>query len=728
MNPNCIRAVCVVLLCLSALSALHAAERPRVGLVLSGGGARGAAHVGVIRVLERLRVPVDVVAGSSMGAIVGGLYASGKSAAELTAIVDEIDFDDSFIDDPERSRLSFRRKQDDRDFLIDFGFGIGAAGVELPRGLVQGQKLNMLLKSQTLAVAGIEDFDELPIPFRAVATDIETGSAVVLGAGNLAHAMRASMAVPGIFAPIEYGDRLLVDGGVSNNLPIDVARQMGADVLIVVDLQFPLVPRDELRSALDVTNQLLTILVVRESREQLATLGESDIVIVPELGTMRSGDFELARSALAIGEASALEQQERLSALSLDAEAYARYTAARRAPTGPQRIDFVRVEGGNALTRPVLEARLALTPGALDVGELEARIAELYGLDAFELVDFDFVRDGSATGLLVTATDKSWGPDYVNFGARLIDDLEGSSRYTLGARYTRTAVNELGAEWRTDLQIGTNPRIATEFYQPLDASWRYFIAPQASLERFETAVFDNETRIAEFFVSSARARLDVGRTFGNWGELRLGLERTSGRISPRTGTTEPDPSRFQAGAISASFGVDTIDDVNFPRSGWQASVNWQAFRNGLGSPRASDRVEATSVYAHTAGPGTWLFAQRAGTNIRGEGRLQDQFGLGGLFNLSGLRNSQLRGQHYAIVDFLYYRELDPAFAVPFYAGASLEFGNVWDTSEEVSATDAIFAGSLFIGLDTFIGPIYLAYGLAEGGRSAAYFLLGRRFE
>lgn len=707
---------------------VHANERPRVGLVLSGGGARGAAHIGVISVLEELRVPVDVIAGSSMGAVVGGLYASGKSAAELAAIVEEIDFDDSFIDDPDRSRLSFRRKQDDRDFLIDFGFGVGAEGVELPRGLVQGQKLNVLLKSQTLAVAHIEDFDRLPIPFRAVATDIETGRAVVLDSGNLARAMRASMAVPGIFAPIEYGEHLLVDGGVSNNLPIDVARAMGADVLIVVDIQFPLVPRDELRSALDVTNQLLTILVIRESRAQLASLGAGDVVLTPELGTMGSGEFELAAAAIATGESTARAHATELRALSLDADEWARYVAGRRDAMVPERIDFVRVEGGTALTRPVIEARLALTPGTLDVSEVEARIAELYGLDAFELVDYDLVRDGVATGLVVTATDKSWGPDYIDFGARLVDDLEGSSRYTLGARYTRTAVNALGAEWRTDVQVGTNPRLSSEFYQPLDASWRYFVAPQATLERFETAVFDNETRVAEFFVSSGRLSLDMGRNFGNWGELRVGLERTAGRISARTGETEADPDRFHAGAVTAGFGIDTLDDVNFPRRGWQASVNWKGFRNGLGSPRRSDRLEFTSVYARTVGPGTWLVAQRAGTNLRGRGRLQDQFGLGGLFNLSGLRNGQLRGQHYALMDFLYYRELNPTFGVPFYAGASLELGNVWNDSADVSASNAVFAGSLFVGLDTFIGPVYLAYGLAEGGRSAAYFLLGRRFE
>ncbi|MBT8144697.1 MAG: patatin-like phospholipase family protein [Gammaproteobacteria bacterium] len=702
-------------------------SRPRVGLVLSGGGARGAAHVGVLQALEDLRIPVDVVAGTSMGALVGGLYAAGKQPAELAALVETIDWDEVLSDKPARSRLSFRRKQDDRDFLIDFDLGVGADGLSLPRGLLQGQKLNLLLRSQTLAVTGTSDFSELPTPFSAVATNIETGEAVILNSGELPLAMRASMAVPGVFAPVEIDGQLLVDGGIANNMPIDVARAMGADIVIAVDVQYPLDNRDDLRSAVDITNQLITIVVMREAEKQLATLRADDILIVPPLSGIGSSAFERTVDAMRLGYEAAINDLQPRSSLALEPGAYQQYVAGRKAEREHPPIEYIIVEGDGRLESQVLAQRLGLATGPLDVAQLEAGIAELYGLDTFEIIDYRLQQQNGRYGLAIDATDKGWGPDYINLGTRLVDDLEGSSRYTIGLRYTRTAVNGLGAEWRSDVQVGTNPRLATEFYQPLDRGWRYFIAPSIALERFEVDSFSGEQRVADFFVTTASGQLDFGRAFGNWGELRLGLQRTTGRISRRTGLLEA-PSSFDNGAFIAGFRVDTLDDASFPRRGWQSSLEWQGFRTDLGSRSNGDRIEIAASYALTRGKSTFRWSQRAGSNLDGDGELQNTFSLGGLFNLSGLRNGQLRGQHYAISDLVYYRRMEPAFTLPFYAGASLELGNTWERSSQISADNAIFAGSLFIGVDTFAGPLYLAWGVAEDGQSAAYFVLGPRFD
>ncbi len=714
--------------CTAALA--NTPPRPKVGLVLSGGGARGAAHVGVLKVLEDMRIPVDVITGASMGAVIGGLYAMGYDARHLEALIDEIDWTDKFDDDPARSSLSFRRKQDDRDFLVDFDIGVGARGLELPLGLVQGQKMNLLLKAQTLPVEHIDDFDDLHIPFRAVATDVETGLPVALGDGDLATALRASMAVPGAFSPVEIGDRLLIDGGVSNNLPVDVAREMGADVLIVVDIQFPLLSRDELRSALDITGQLLTILVNRESMAQLETLDADDVVIVPELGRMGSTEFHLAGQAIDIGETTAHKQYEALARLSVSEQDYAAYVADRTLLHQTPTIDYVRVAGSETLRREVLSSQLDIGTGPIDLEALGSGINRLYGLSAFQLVDYELERDGDRTGLAVTTTDKSWGPNYLALGARLTDDLDGTSRYTLGARYTRTAINRRGAEWRSDLQIGTNPRLFSEFYQPVDAAWRYFIAPQIELERFEADLFDRDQRVAELLVSSASAGFDIGRTFGNWGEFRVGLRRTNGRSSLRVGEIDAVPDSFNSGAVTARFGHDTLDDVNFPRRGWRNELSWEGLRAGLGSSTNRDRLTASSLWAGSRGSGTWVLATRAGTILRGAGEVQDLFDLGGLFRLSGIRTGQLRGQHYALVDLAHYRQFNTSasFDAPIYAGATLEIGNAWDDSDRIGLDNAILAGSLFLGMDTFIGPVYLAYGLAEGGQTAAYFLLGRAFD
>jgi NTE family protein len=266
-------------------------QRPRVGLVLGGGGARGAAHVGVLKELERQRIPVDVIAGTSMGAIVGGLYASGMSAAELEELVGSLDWAGVLSDEPRREDLSFRRKQDDAQFPIDFELGVRGSDLVLPKGVIQGQKLDLLLRELTMDTAHIDDFDELPIPFRAIASDIERGEAYVMGNGDLARSIRASMSVPGVFAPVLVDNRLLVDGGLVGNLPVDVMQRLDVDVIIAVDVEFPLYRREELESALTISEQMLTILIRKETLRQVDRLGERDVMIRPELGIYASTNF-----------------------------------------------------------------------------------------------------------------------------------------------------------------------------------------------------------------------------------------------------------------------------------------------------------------------------------------------------------------------------------------------------------------------------------------------------
>ncbi|HTL91134.1 MAG TPA: patatin-like phospholipase family protein, partial [Steroidobacteraceae bacterium] len=268
-----------------------APHRLRIGLVLSGGGARGIAHVGVLRVLEQLHVPIDAIAGTSMGAVVGGLYASGLSPDEIERTIRSMNWQDAFRDRPPREDLTLRRKQEDENFLVKFPIGIKGGKPVLPMGLIQGQGLTEMLRRLTLPVSRITSFDDLPTPFRAVATDLESGQEVIMGSGDLTSAMRASLSAPGVFAPVERGGQLLVDGGVSDNVPVDVARAMGVDVVIVVDVGFPLLPRNKLTSVTAISNQMLAILMRRKSEQELGHLGPHDILIRPELGDTSSFDF-----------------------------------------------------------------------------------------------------------------------------------------------------------------------------------------------------------------------------------------------------------------------------------------------------------------------------------------------------------------------------------------------------------------------------------------------------
>ncbi len=329
--------------------------RPRIGLALAGGGARGGAHIGVLRVLEANRIPIDYIAGTSIGAIIGGLYAMGRTPDEIEQLVGEIDWDDVFKDNIDRQHRSFRRKRDDDLALVHAKPGFNDGKIELPTGLIQGQKIDLLLSRLTLPAAQVKNFDNLGIPFRAVASNIATGEPVVLGSGNLAEVIRASMSIPTILAPIRIDGELLVDGGVSNNLPIDVVRKMGANIVIAVDISTPLKTEEELTSMVAITGQLTGILTRRNAEEQIATLTDDDLLIVPDLGDITTDDFDHIANAVPMGTAAANEHVSRLRTWSLSPAAYAAHLAARPRPAGePPTIQFVTIENDSGLGTTLL--------------------------------------------------------------------------------------------------------------------------------------------------------------------------------------------------------------------------------------------------------------------------------------------------------------------------------------------------------------------------------------
>jgi NTE family protein len=389
--------------------------RPRVGLVLSGGGARGAAHIGVLKMLDDLHVHIDAIAGTSMGAVVGGLYASGYSAREIETIMTSVNWQEAFRDRPTRTDLPFRRKEEEENFLVNFPLGLRGGHFQLPKGLIQGQKLSQILRRLTLPIAEITDFDALPTRFRAVATDLETGDPVVMHDGDLASAMRASLSAPGVFAPVERNGRLLVDGGLAENLPIDVARAMGVDILIVVDVSTPLVTRDKLTSAPAISNQMLAILIRRNEQRQLESLSRNDVRIAPVLGDYSPYDFGIVARAVEAGEQAALAVQTQLLALAVDGVSFER-SAQRRAAAreSPPRIEFVRIDSGSERYAAALHKLFDDQIGApADPAELQKRVTSFYGGENFEGIDYRIVQDDDGKyGLALTARRNSWGPTY----------------------------------------------------------------------------------------------------------------------------------------------------------------------------------------------------------------------------------------------------------------------------------------------------------------------------
>lgn len=729
------RTLQVIGLTLLLVSPVLAAEaaRPRVGLVLSGGGARGAAHVGVLKVLEEMRIPIDAISGTSMGAVVGGLYASGMSAQQIETLVSSLNWQDAFQDRPPRAELGFRRKQDDRNFLVRYALGIREDGFVLPRGLVQGQKLEQVLRNATLPVAEVQDFDRLPIPFRAVATDLETGDAVVMSSGDLVTALRASISAPGVFSPVQRDGRLLVDGGLVENLPVDPARQMDVDVLIVVDVSFPLYSRDELTSPLEVTNQAFAIMIRSRTQEERAKLNSTDIVIDPPLGRFASADFSRVPQALRAGEQGARNAGPRLAGLALSEAGYASYVASRnpRTTTNPT-IEFVRTDAQSTDYARLVEATMDDVVGKpLDSQMVQRHLSSLYALDLFESIDYSLVEDNGRTGLELDLRRKSWGPNYVRFGLNLEDDFKGNSRYNAAMRFIMTEINPLGAEWLTDLQIGASPQLFTEFYQPLSLASRYFVAPRLDFEEHSVYLLSGEDRIAEYRVRSYEGGLDVGRELSNWGEMRVGLRRGSGHSRVLIGDPSLPRDEFNRGGLFARFSYDKLDSIYFPRRGQQFDMEWRGERRNLGADQNFDAYAMNWLVARSFDRHTLIFWIEAGTTVDALPAPENFFNLGGFFNLSGLVPGSVSGPQYGIARLIYYRKIgrggSGVLDLPAYAGFSLEAGNAWLTRDEVSTGDLHKDASLFFGVDTPLGPVYLAAGIDQGGDKAFYLFLGRTF-
>lgn len=706
-------------------------QRPRIGLVLGGGGARGAAHIGVLRELERMRVPIDAIVGTSMGAVIGGLYASGMTPAQLEELIEKLDWTDPLQDTSARENLAYRRKQDDIEFPVNFETGLRDGRLQLPIGLVFGQKLELLLRELTVGTAHIRDFDRLPTPFRAVASDIETGEAYVLAAGDLPRAMRASMSVPGIFAPVVIDGRTLVDGGLVGNVPVDAIKSMGVDIIIAVDVQFPLYRGEQIESAVDVTAQMLTILVRKETQRQLDQLTSDDILIRPALGDYGSTNFGDVTETVTPGAEATIAVADRLRALALDGAAYQRHLAAR-AVTVPDRgikVDFVRIVDDGPLSARVLQSRLSTSAGKRVTSlQLAQDAAQLYGLDLYEQVTYRWLREDGKTGVEFATVPKSWGPNYLKFGLSVEDDFEGSTAFNLSGRLTRAGMNALGAEWRTDLQIGTEPYLRSEFYQPLSFDSHWFVAPRARLAQSNFNAFSDDRRIARYRVTEAEIALDAGRELGRWGELRIGAFRGGGHARVNVGDPTLANIDFETGGVLASLGVDTLDDGQFPHEGARLDSTFTLSRPGFGADSSFDIVEFTATKVWTRGRHTLQAGVEFDTTIQSDDLIQNYFPLGGFLRLSGLERGEISGPHAGLARLVWYRRSGETgggvFEVPLYVGASLEAGNVWQERSDIAGDSLIVNGSLFAGLDSWLGPLYLAAGFAEDGGTSLYLFLG----
>ncbi len=711
----------------------HSEHRRRIGLVLSGGGALGSAHVGVLKVLEELRIPVDYVAGTSMGAIVGGLYSAGVSPAEMEEIFAEIDWRDMFDDRPPRRELPYRRKVDDQTNLARLEMGFNRGSFQLPPGLISGQKLSFTLQALAVQSAGVDDFDRLPIPFRAIATDIETGEMVVLSRGDLGRAIRASMSIPGVFSPVEIEGRLLVDGGLVRNLPVDVVREMGADVVIAVDVGLPLLEKTELASLAKVTNQMIGMQIRKNVEDQVPQV---DVLIKPVLEGFGSSQFARALEMVPLGEEAARGVVADLSKLAVSEERFvAHLERIRRGESPPSKVSSVQLTLASTADPKLVFSRITTRAGdPFDLEVIRRDLERLYKSGDYERVDFSLAEADDGYIVLIEAHDKSWGPNYFRFGLNLFADFEGESSFDVLTTYTMTKLNRRRGEVKVQAQLGENPSLFGEYYQPLSLSQTWFVSAQ--LQQATASVFSpvGEGLYAPYRVDILSGILDLGLQLGKYGELKFGLVRSSTHSELRSDTDSVEPLSLPSEIDSDLAGyrfsaiVDQFDNMNFPRHGYFVAAEFLAARESLGSDAEYDRLVTFMGAAATRKRHTILGLTTLYSALGSES--PEIYSLGGLFTLSGYPSDSITGRYGGYATLLYlYRlfQMPPTIGDGLYIGGSVEAGNLWYEADQVDLGELRYSASLVIGVDTVFGPLYLAQGFSEDGDNTLYLFVGRNF-
>ncbi|MGL4472992.1 MAG: patatin-like phospholipase family protein [Shewanella sp.] len=716
-------------------------KRPTVGLVLSGGGAKGAAHIGVLKVLEANKIPVDYVAGTSIGAFVGGMYALGYSVMEIEAIMLNTDWAAGYSDTIARQDLSYRDKQQRDEYNIPLDLGYSDGRMKSPRGLLNGQTMALLLQDAAGLVQNFDSFDDLSIPYRAVTTNLITSEAYVLGSGNIVAAMQASATVPGALLPVELDGMLLVDGGIANNMPVDVVKAMGADIVIAVDIGSSLMTKEQLTGTISVLNQLSTILTNASTEKQKLLLTDKDILIRPDVGDMSTTDFTIMPQVLPLGIDAAMAQIDKLQTLSLDDASWQAYTN-HKAVVREQWVDelkapliAVKLNNQSNVSDAIIYDSLGIGAGALvNKDELDAGINRIYSLDLFERVDAEFLDTPQGRVLVVTTKSKSWGPDYFQLGLNWEDDFTLESAFSFDFAYQMTGLNELGGSWRNELQFGSEKLFATEFYQPLDNDRLFYARARAQYQIENLDLFDANRLLLALTKNTYRIDLGLGYNFSTPGRIEFGFTGDVGDLSQEM--YFENQLDFNSYGAYVLLGYDTLDSISFPTSGNRVNLNvyWRKEKLDLiGNQSHGNSLQVEFDWKGALSVGNHAFVGKfAAATVDSEGVYTLQLSeLGGFLNLSGYHRDALIGPHKLFGAMIYQYDLGRDMlgmdAFPLYLGLSAEAGNVWVQRDAVSFNDLIYGSSLYLGTDTALGPAALGFGVTDTGQRSLYIFVGKNF-
>ena len=698
-------------------------KRPKIGLVLSGGGAKGLAHIGVLKVLEECSVKPDYITGTSMGSIVGGFLATGMESDELASVVRDADWDDLFKDKTPREDQPFRRKTDDTLGLFGPKLGIGKDSSLLPKGVVSGQKVIFMFESVASQRVNTSDFDQLPIPFRAIATDIVTGDMVVIGDGELSMAMRASMSVPGVFDPVDRNDTLLVDGGLVRNLPVDVARNMGADVVIAVDVGTKLAGKDEVNNALAIIYQMSGLLTVRNTNAQIKTLDETDILISPEIGDIiGSADFTKLDEAIPLGYAATELVQDQLQKYSLSESEYRAWRQQiENCVDGPPQVHFVQLNNLSRFSDDVILELITIKPGEhLDLEQLDHDLRQIYGLGFIRQARYSIVEQDGQQGIEITVQQDERGTGFIETGLDLAFSDRGTTFNIRGA-YLNTGLDERGAEFRAMVQIGESPGLFVDYYKPLDDGLKYSFHPSVGIFSRPLLIFDDVgDALAEIELDEIGVSLSLTREFSRYARATAGFNRFRGDMDITIGDPNLKPFTFDGAEVFLELEYDRLDNRFLPTKGLYSQLRYISSFESFGADVDFDQVEFSLFGSHTFGRHNVIWGGQYKTSLEDEIPIYDWYTGGGFLNMSGFEANSLVGPHFGMVLTGYRYQVAQGGFLPGYVGTTLEYGNTAHERENIFS-DGLLNGSFYFAYKTPLGPVYLGIGWSEE-RTALYFL------
>jgi NTE family protein len=701
------------------------AHRPVIGIALSGGGALGLAHIGVLEWLEENHIPVDRIAGTSMGGIVGAIYATGMAPKEMETFATKVNWSTTLLADPTYQQLSYRRKQDRRAYEVSAALGL-RHGLSGPNGFNPAQGVGLLLDRIAFPYSNISNFDELPIPFRCVATDMIDGTEVVLKDGSLAQSLRATMAIPGVFTPIELNGRVLADGGLVDNLPADVARDMQADVVIAIDLATPLGGGEQLQTLSGVLTRAISVVVLANERRSMAL---ADMVVMLDLGKFSIGDYSEAQQIIRLGYQGAGQRAADLRRYAVSDAEWQQYLANREArKRSPQKVaEAIQVTGVDGDEQRHLESRLKKLVGPIDLNAIDKRLDALTGQGMFDRLGYEgFVQNG-VPGLRVVAHEKTYGPPFVDLAVNVDGSGVAAFDFSAGARITFMDIDHHGGEWRNDLMLGSSNLAASEFYQPLGTS-RFFVAPYVFASKFARNAFDNTTRVAVFGDERAGGGFDIGYDFSRRSELRWGYEIYSGRLDPLIGSAGLPIVSGSTGEFRLRHVYDGQDRPTVPSKGVRIETTLSRVLQSPGLPNPVTQLEVrTSTFVPVSDKTSLFFDASGGSTFHGAAGPFQVYALGGPFRLGAYLPQEFTGNDYGYASIGFRRAL---YTLPQLVGNKVYWAGWYEAGSAFNDPSSVAVrGSANLGVivDTIIGPIAVAGSVSPTGQSRVNFLIGRLF-